>query len=381
MAGMGQRLFSGFGSNRELSAILRRRLPRKILLVTGGRSYDASGARRSMERILRGHDWVRFQCSRSTPDIVRIKTAVTLCRRVQADFIIAVGGGSVLDLAKSVSLLSPQPEDPAQYLRGRRSPRKRKIPLAAVPTTAGSGSEATHFAVVYLGKRKHSLSHASMVPDFAVLDPMFLASLPRREAAASGADALCQAIESMWSVNSTAASRRSSRKAVRLALKNLLPFVRKRAGRAAGSMLLASHLAGRAIDVARTTGPHAVSYPLTARYGIAHGQAVALTLPYFLELNAEVSPAVLRDTRGMPHIRRVIKELLELLGAGDPASARRKLVRLMRNAGLETRLSGLGLGPADLDVIVKHGHTHERLKNNPRAVTKGELRAMLRRIL
>ena len=156
------------------------------------------------------------------------------------------------------------------------SPGKK---LIAIPTTSGSGSEATHFAVVYVGGEKFSVAHPIyMLPNVVVLNPSLTYSMDSYQTALSGVDAFAQAMESYWSVNSTEESKKYSIEALELIIEHL-PLAVNYNDNSRDIMLHAANLAGKAINIAKTSGAHAISYVLTSKFNIPHGQAVALTLP------------------------------------------------------------------------------------------------------
>ena len=197
----------------------------------------------------------------------------------KADVIIAIGGGSCLDVAKAIKLFSKL--DPSMnYLKQR--PTFVNTPLIAVPTTAGTGSEATRYSVIYENGEKQSLTHDCIFPDFVISDASFLHDLPEYHRRASLLDAFCQAIEGYWAKASNAEAKEYSRKALVLFLhsyKHYLaghPFVNPR-------IMKVAYLAGKSINLTATTAPHAMSYKLTSITGIAHGHAVSVTLPYVYE--------------------------------------------------------------------------------------------------
>ena len=128
----------------------------------------------------------------------------------------AVGGGSVIDTAKMIKIFSANKGNPESYIRGEKEIEKSGPPMVAVPTTSGTGSESTHFAVVYIGKTKYSLAHKEHVlPEYAIVDPKFTYCLPKRITAETGIDALGQAIESYWAVGSTDESKGYAREAIK----------------------------------------------------------------------------------------------------------------------------------------------------------------------
>src|SRR3989344_3997450 len=252
---MPQKEYFGYNSIKNLQKILLNHSPKKIFLVTGRSSYEKSGAKDSLAKILKDHKFVHFDNFEANPKISDIKIGLELFRKNKCDFVIAVGGGSVMDVAKSINCFSANSGKPEDYLQNGKPIKKKGKMLVAIPTTAGSGSEATKIAVVYINKTKYSLFDNLILPDYAIIDPQFTINLPKRITAAAGMDALSQAIESYWSIDSTNESKKYSKAAVRLIVNNLV-------GAAGGSrlsriaMAKAAHLAGKAINISRTTACH-----------------------------------------------------------------------------------------------------------------------------
>lgn len=378
---MKQRVYTGYGSYRKLREILQEFSPKKIFLVTGKDSYFSSSAADMLSNIIGEYAYVRYCEFESNPKLEDVIKAVGIFHREKCDCIIAVGGGSVMDMGKSTALLSTQEKDLKQLVKGTVQLKQRRIPTVMIPTTAGTGSESTHFSVVYKDKTKYSLAHTSMLPDFVILDPTFTLTLPPYITASTGMDALSQGIESFWSVNSTEESRSYSERAVILAVNNILKCVKNPDKQSRENMLLASNLSGKAINITKTTAPHAISYPITAHFGVAHGHAVGLMLPSLLEYNASVSESDILDPRGVFYVKSIISKIAKFLGANDVRKARRRLELLMREIGLESRLSLLGIeSEDDLETIVRNGFNPERVRNNPRMLTENALREILHTI-
>ena len=252
--------------------------------------------------------------------------------------------------------------------------------LALIPTTAGTGSEATHFATVYKGTRKFSVAHPSLRPRWALVDPDLCASLPPAITASTGVDALCQGIESLWAVGSTEASRAHARAAIARAMEHLETAVLAPTPEARLGMCEAANWAGRAIDISKTTACHALSYGLTIRWDVPHGHAVGTSLGEMLVFNAEVSEADVVDPRGIAHVREVMAEVIRLLGARDAADARGRFNALMGRLGLALDLNTLGAGRAEDRQWLASQVNVERLGNNPRRMGARELDALLSRI-
>lgn len=371
----------GPGAVDQLGRHLERLAADSVLLVTGRASYDASGAAEKLRPMLAGRSVVRFCQFSPNPRIEDVRRGAEAFRDAAPDVVVAVGGGSAIDMAKLVNLAGSTGMDPQEALDRPDRPDPATRPLIAAPTTAGSGSEATHFAVVYVGQAKHSLARRCLLPDVALVDPLLTTSLPPRITAASGMDALSQAIESYWSVRSTAESKSFAAAAIARTLANLPNAVNAPDLPARQAMAEAANLAGKAIDVSRTTAAHAVSYPMTAFFGVPHGHAVALSLPGLLAYNAEVAEADLQDPRGLEYVRTTIAEIVRLLGASNPAEARDVLERLMGRIGLEARLGPLGIRTErDIRTILDNGFNPARVKNNPRLLTRPALLEILQAI-
>lgn len=282
---MRQIVYKGIDSVLHLKKIIEEYSVETVFLITGKQSYVSCGAENKMNEILANFKIERFWDFSENPKIADFYRGLTKFKNSGAQVIIAIGGGSVLDMAKLIRRFSESNIEMLNIVTDATEALESKVPLIAIPTTAGSGSEATHFAVVYINNVKHSIAHKSMLPDIVVIDPQFALNLNSKMAAISGADAFCQAIESYWSVNATNESKQYARRAIKLIINNLPVFVQHPTIQSSLNMVEAAHLAGKAINISKTTAPHAISYPMTAYYGIPHGQAVSLTLVDFLLYN------------------------------------------------------------------------------------------------
>src|SRR5690606_33928081 len=335
-----------------------------------------------LERVAAVRRWSGFA---PNPDAADLWRGLEVAAGFGPDLVLGVGGGSALDLAKLLCAVGggaagrpARVADEAGLRAAIRSGERiarRATRLVLVPTTAGSGSEATHFAVVYLGEEKFSVAGPALRPDAVVLDPALTTSGSRYQRASSGIDAVAQAIESLWAVGATAASRRWARHALRLLLPAIEPFVHAPDDRCARAMVVGSHLAGRAIDISRTTGAHALSYAITKRYEVSHGHAVALTLGAFIEAHDDPDPRRLRVDRGVH--AQAMAEIRRRLGAPDGPAARAAFEALVRRLGLEPSLYAVGArGPAARAALAAAANPG-RLGNNPVAFTADELAGLL----
>ena len=371
-------LVAGKGSVGELGGILDRLGARRVFLVTGRASFEESGARAAVEPGLVGREVVRFSELSPNPTAEDVTNGVAALRAAKCDAVVAVGGGSVLDTAKLVNACAAEDGPAVEYLvKARLFTGRGSLPVVAIPTTAGSGAEATHFATVYVDGEKHSAAHASMLPGWVILDHGLTASAGKALTASTGIDALAQGIESYWSTRATDESRGWARDAVVGAAAELAAAVNEPTERARERMMMASHLAGRAINVARTTAPHALSYAITIGFGVPHGHAVGLTLGAVFAYNGRVGPGdATVGAGGGAAVRQRVGELCAMLGVDDAEAGQRRVDALMKEIGLETRLSRLGVTRADLPRLVASVND-ERLANNPRKLPAAEIGKLL----
>lgn len=359
----------GRGSALQLGDIVARFSPKAMLLVHGKDSYVQCGAAAVVQSATSRHPVLRVSDFSTNPQIDDVQRILGCLAGLHFDLILAVGGGSVIDMAKLLcfhQVASPgsgNTDSPSGLSSPGRIP-----PIVAVPTTAGTGSEATCFAVVYELGIKQSIESPHIFPAVAVVDPCFTDGCPRYVSATAGADALSQAIESHWSIRSSEESRRYSAEAIPLIHDNLISAVVQDKPDARARVALGAHLAGKAINISRTTAPHAFSYAFTSRHGLPHGHACALTLPFFLEQMGSLSDASCRDPRGVAFTRSRCREIAELLGASSAPQAADHLRVLLQTLGLEHSVSQLGLKtPGALEGVLSEVNP-DRLGNHPQTV-------------
>jgi len=340
----------------------------KLFLVTGGASWEASGAADFFSPLLNGVAVRHLRMAVANPDIEALRTALSFFEEDPCSLIMAVGGGTPLDMAKLVNFFSSTRQSPGAYLKGIRSETERGafLPFLAVPTTAGTGSEATHFAVLYDGLVKHSVGDLRIRPGYVFLNPAFTFSLSPYVTACTGFDALAQAMESLWAVGSTESSRKAGLESLRIGSRVLRSVVLAPEAESRLAMLRAAYLAGRSIDVAKTTAAHAFSYCLTARYGLPHGHAVATFLPEVLRQNGTAPADRVTDPRGEGFLRQAVEEILNVLGCETVDEGVRSLYALREAIGLtDSWMEEKGLS---FDVVYAHAFAEanvSRLGNNP----------------
>lgn len=337
---------------------------KKVLLVTGKRSYKKSGAKKIIENLGRDFEFVRFKEFDDNPNIFDVEKGVQIFKKNKSDCVLAIGGGSSIDMAKLIKFFAPK-KKPFQGKFDARLSSDDDIPFIAIPTTAGTGSEATHFAVLYVGLEKYSISDALLLPDHVAIISRLHLSQTKYQKAVSGLDAFSQAIESFWSVNATDESRDYSLEALRLIIPSLPEIVIREGNLVAHKkMALGAYLAGKAINIAKTTAPHAFSYYLTKRFNLPHGHAVAIFLPSFITYNF-----YLKNNHRVNYDYKensLFSELNELLSSErSPGALANTVEDYILNLGVEIDRKKLGIPQQEMILALNSGNA-QRLKNNPR---------------
>lgn len=309
---------------------------------------------------------VHFGGFTPNPKYEEIENGVDLFNAEGCDTIVALGGGSAIDVAKCIKLYCKMPKD-RLYLKQEYA--DTGIPLIAIPTTAGTGSESTPFSVIYYKGEKQSVKHPSILPNVAILDPDFLESLPVYQKKCTVLDAFCQAIEAWWSVNSTDESKVCSKAAIELIRDNIFEYVEKNTAISRANIMKASNLAGQAIAYTATTAPHAMSYKLTSTYGYPHGHSVAISLPRVWKY-MQSHPEKCTDKRGSDYLFKIFEDIALAMGYKSAHDAAE---------GFEEMLGRLDICyPTESD---KEGRAEyfasavnvDRLGNNPVALDKKAL--------
>ena len=353
---MAQKMLRGRGSLSRVGELMEKLGLSKPLLVCDEHVAALFDERAKIEA-------ARFSAFHPNPDFADCAAGAALYRAAGCDGLISLGGGSAMDTAKGVkAMLLARDEDAA--LRSQL-PEDVKLPHIAIPTSAGTGAEATQIAVVYVDNQKVSLSHPALLPDGIVHDGSLLDTLPDYHRKSCALDALCQGIESYWARNATEDSRVHAYLAILGVLDNLRAYL---AGdqHAQDEMMEAAYRSGRAIQISRTTAAHAMSYQLTKKLGYAHGHACMLTLPYLWEHLATQEEAL-----------PILMELADRMCLGNEAMAPRLLKGLLIDLGMEPKGRP---DEATLDALADSVNV-ERLSNHPEALTREELRRMYARAL
>lgn len=347
-------------SKRFLEAFCRNKNADRLFLVCG-RSFGQSGLGRYLHSLQKScsMEIICFHNFHPNPDYESVEEGVRLFQDSHCDTLVGAGGGSAIDVAKCIRLYAKD---------------GLLTPFLAIPTTAGSGSEATSFAVVYRDGDKQSVEHPGLLPDEVLLCPDLLASLPLYQKKATVLDALCHAVESYWSVGSTKESRDMAGRAAGLILGNLEGYL-DGSRSVSWQIMAAAHLAGRAINISKTTAAHAMSYKLTSMYGLPHGHAAAVCLPgvwRFMAGHLDQSS----DPRGADYVRKILLSLSAMFGGSAVTDGALIFEQTLRS--LHIKAPG-PLSEAALDELAGSVNI-QRLKNSPVRFRFQDLRNIYRDI-
>ena len=344
----------------------------KIWLFYGRNAMKEIGAIENIKKALSGCQIKEYGNIPPNPDIQDIKIAslnpnrsgMPLC----CHWIIAIGGGSVIDFGKSVAFLSRQQHSIEEFLEKSVDNSNPGVPFIAIPTTSGTGSEVTPWATIWDNqqKKKYSLAHEQMFPEYAIIDPQLTLSLPAKVTAYTAFDALSHALEAFWSKFSNPISDLFAIKSISLVMNNLAELMSNLQNLELRSRLAkASLYAGLAFSNTKTTAVHAVSYPMTLYYGIPHGIACSLTLGEFLMFNKNY----IKSDK--------LENLLDVLGYADVNEMKHGLDELAKEVHIPISLKEAGIPKEGIEVILEEGFHPERVTNNPRELTKTKLKNIL----
>ena len=345
-----------------------------VLLLTRGLDFWDSPACQALRNVLKPYKVQEAAISVSNPDVADMADMLASLKGKTYDAIIGVGGGTVMDTAKTLALAIPAGISGTEGLRKFVADGQYDgivpIPWVGIPTTSGTGSEATPWATVWDRQRecKMSCSCSRNFAVAAVIDAQFTATCPLSLTVSSALDAVCHATESFWSRHTNEITQAFSLLAIRKIRTLLQPLtqhlddvqLRQDIGNA-------SLYAGIAFSNTRTTVCHSVSYPLTEKFGIPHGTAAALSLGDFMAFN-----------------QKAIPRYDELLAAFDCQSAeevKQWIFSLLQIGGFSVRLRDYGITEQDIPYLVDHAFTKGRADNNPVPVQASDVEQVLHTLL
>ena len=329
-----------------------------------------------------GYPHVMFSDFTPNPLYEQACKGIDLYQITKCDCILAVGGGSAIDVAKCIKLAVLAEDGNSAIIPPLVSHRLpidgAKILFVAIPTTAGTGSESTHNAVMYYEGAKQTVTNDGVLPDYAILEPSVLKTLPLYQKKCTMMDALCQGIESWWSVNSTEESYEYSRKTVELIMSNWRKYIFENDDEAAAQIMLAANYGGRAINITQTTAAHAFSYKITSLFKLPHGHAVAVGLPEIWEyMIANMDKCI--DQRGSEYLTNIFSQISRAMGVTTGTADAIMEFRLMLEL-LDLRSPASTNREEELNILTTSVNPI-RLKNNPIELNEEAIRHLYETII
>ena len=356
-----------------------KRLGSKVLIVLGKSAMKKSGALDRLTHLLieNNLEYTIYDNIPSDPTVEIVDTGTSLARKENCNLVIALGGGSVLDTGKAISAMVTNEGSVADYQEIEGKGRKFKtkpLPFIAIPTTSGTGSEATKNAVITNTEfsLKKSIRDPMLIPEVALVDPELTLSLPPHITADCGGDALTQCIESYLGKKSQEITDALALHAIGLIGKSLVKAVKDGKNlEARKDMAMAALLSGLCLSNSGLGAVHALSHPLGVYYKIPHGLSCAVLLPYVMEYNLPVV------TKKLAKIAQSLGEDISLLSETEAAQrAVGRIKEILSQAGIKSNLSEWEIKKEDFSQLIK-GAKGGSLNNNPRDTSDEDLIELL----
>ena len=342
-----------------------------VLIVCDPFLYQ-SGVAQAIGEELVGKHVGYFSEIEPNPSCESVDASAKVARALKADCIIGLGGGSALDVSKMVACLTTNEGSIYDYYAGgTKTLGKRQTTLICIPTTAGTGSEVTNVGV-YTNKKegiKMPFVTNEFWADYAMIDPALTYTLPPHITASTGMDAFCHAIEAYWNKASQPMCDFLAMGALKMILDNIkTAYDEPQNVKARGAMVTASLIAGVAFSQTRTTGIHALSFPLTAEFGASHGIACSITLPAFIRISGEKE-------------KEKMEKLASYLGYASIEAFADGVEALMRSMNMPVRLGDIGVKESDLQHITEVGLNAAIIQLTPAVMNETTVYALLKSIL
>ena len=367
-----------FGNDRieQLGELVREYGGKRVLLVTDAGIARAGHAQKAMDSISRAGLFISlFDRVQENPTTLHVANCVEAARQNDIDFIVGLGGGSSMDTAKGANFILSNGGKMADYWGVNKASRPM-LPLIAIPTTAGTGSECQSYALIAdeLSHQKMACGDDKAYARVALLDPLLTLSMPRGVSANTGIDTIVHALESHVTTTRTPVSQLYSREAWKLAERSLETVLRDPTDLSArSSMLLASAFGGMAIAQSMLGAAHSAANPLTARYHVIHGQAVGLMIPHVVRFNSKDASARaayddLAACAGLAHKEDEPDKAVEALV--------RRLQGLLSVAGVPATLKAHGVQAGSIPDMAEEAARQWTARFNPRAIKAEDFREL-----
>ena len=347
------------------------KLGRRALIVTGESAMRRLGILSRCEKILgeAGVSSVVFEGAEADPSLETVDAATNSCREEACDLVIGLGGGSALDVAKAAAIIATKDGTARDYQAGKPIAAPG-LPFIAIPTTAGTGTEGTGVSVLTnrATREKKSFRSPYMYPVVAIVDPELMVSMPPQVTAWSGMDAFTQALEAYVSTGATPITDALAFQAITMIWK-ALPRAFRDGGdlEARTDMACGALVAAMAFSNSRLGAVHGIAHPLGILYGIPHGLACGVILPYVVELNLEAADAKYTTVAGHVGLKRT-------------GNLPRKILGMLGKLNMPTTLADYAIQESDWPLIIERSLPSGSLKANPRPFGPEEIASVLGRV-
>lgn len=373
--------YFGPGARKELAGVVARLGYKKALVVTDKGLMKFGVAKMVLDVLDEAAiPYEIYDEVKPNPTVTNVKMGVEACKKAEADFIIAIGGGSSMDTAKGIGIICNNPEfSDVISLEGVADTKKKTVPIIALPTTAGTAAETTiNYVIIDEEKQKKMVCvDPNDIPAVAIIDAELMYSLPKSLTAATGMDAMTHAIEGLITKGAWELSDMFEIKAIEM-IHKYLPIAVNEPTNPVGrdGMAVAQYVAGMAFSNVGLGVDHGMAHPLSALHDIPHGVACAMLLPTVMKFNA---PAALPKYVDIAKALGVYKDGMTQQEAADAACA--EIDNLSRLVGIPTHLSELGITEKDIDALADQAIVDVCTPGNPREVTRDDIVALYKQIL
>ena len=341
----------------------------KIFILCGKKSFITSGAENLFKKLINDKEIKLFYKNSELPILEELIDIINEIKKFKPDLILGVGGGAVIDYAKMANVVDVRPNLENLIINYSYPFKKKNTKLAVIPTTAGSGAEVTSNAVIYVDGIKHSFESELLIPDNFFLVPEFLISAPNKIKASAGFDAIAQALESLISKKSNDQSVSYASKSLGVSINSYISFLNNPNIKNATEMSIASNLAGKAINISKTTAPHAASYPFTSLFNISHGHAVGLFFERFFKFNYDN----LDKSETSFDLKQRFELIFNLFDVKNINDFNSKIILMKKKAKLEDNLEILNINVKKSSEKIIKGINLLRLGNNPVKINEKDI--------
>ena len=373
-------VYAGKGCIEAVKTIVEKEKVKRILVFTDSGVLKAGLAEKALDILeCENVQYVIIDDLKPEPSYQEVHQAVKKAETFPCDMVLAIGGGSVIDAAKLCSVLKGADYSIKDLLDNSQK-AKKQLKVTAVPTTCGTGAEATCNAIVAVPEEqvKKGIVNDAMIPDYVILDSDMINSIPKQIIASSGVDALAHVVECFTSNKATPLSDLYAAEGARLIFHNICEaYSEEGPGKAKENMMLGAFYGGVAITGSGTTAVHALSYPLGGKYHIPHGISNAILFPHVMRANKECCEkelARLCDAVWPEHADKSREEKAE--------EVIKAIEQIVSYTGIPSDLSPYGVEKEDLDFLVQAGSGQKRLlDNNRKKLTEEEIREIYRKVI